>query len=80
MLSTYHLACNTMRLRATNLEILPIKDLCGRINSTPGEVEESFVKTEVKVSGDLAMVWARNKIWIDGNLVLVSVMPSIRIG
>ncbi len=58
-------------MRGAQLQISTIEDLCHSICQIPGDKEERFIEPEVKVSpnGNLAMIWAKNEIKLDGQVV-----------
>ena len=53
-------------------ETQTIQSLCEKIISMPGNLTERFIDPEVKIdsSGQLAMVWARNEVLLDGKVII----------
>jgi predicted phage tail protein len=53
-------------------EAQTIQSLCEQLIAIPGDLEEYFIDPEVMIdrTGQLAMVWARNEITMDGKVII----------
>jgi hypothetical protein len=61
----------TATMRGTELSVQPIQNLIEFITTIPGPVEERFIDPEVRIYEDLAMVWSKNEVKLDGNVISV---------
>ena len=58
----------TARLRPDGMHWASIQELCEQVVALPPDVEEYMHDPEVRIAGDLAMVWTPCRIYIDGKL------------
>ncbi|KAH8802454.1 hypothetical protein F5884DRAFT_802086 [Xylogone sp. PMI_703] len=58
----------TARLRQNGMQWGSIEDVCKQILTLPTNMEEYMYDPEVRIAGNLAMVWTRCHIYIDGKL------------
>ena len=70
MLENNSLSGGTATMRGTRLTIQTIKELCEAIAKMPGNLEERFINPEDKLVGNLAMVWTRNEVTLDDEVVI----------
>jgi hypothetical protein len=62
---------STATMRGTELSVQPIQNLIEFIAAIPGHVEEMFIDPEVRIYEDLAMVWSKSEVKLDGNVISV---------
>jgi hypothetical protein len=58
----------TARLRPDGMQWGSIEEVCKKIVGQPGTMEEYMYDPEVRIAGDLAMVWTACRIYVNGQL------------
>lgn len=71
MLAHCHPLGGVARMRDGQLVVETIETLIKSIADIPGLKEENFIDIEVRIHEDLAMVWAKNEVKVDGKVISV---------
>jgi len=61
----------TATMRGTELSVQPIQNLIESVLTILGLVEERFIDPGVRIYEDLAMMWSKNEVKLDGDVTSV---------